>query len=281
MVKQLNERQMYYTRAALICVVLLVAVVAGSLLPIPEVHGIDFPTFYHAGQLISELRSPYEETGFHNPLWVALLLAPLSIFPEQIAHRVFIVISIMSYLFVFLRLGGRNRSVLIFAFASAMVWYSILYGTLDFLVLLALFVPAELGIWLALSKPQIGLVLAALLFWKIYERRGAKVALIQLALVGMAVLASFLSGMQLTNVNMAANSALWPFALLVGIPLVIRALVRRDEALALVAATLSAPYISFGSWSATLPAATRRPWVMPLLAIASWIVWVYVLRRLI
>ncbi len=157
---------------------------------------------------------------------------------------------------------GKHR--LLALVTLSLLWLvQILWGNIDWVVLAALVVPAPLGVWLALSKPQLGWILAAIMLLAMPRRHAAGTVAALAAGLGI----SYLLGMRAPDLATMRlwNSAPWPWGMIAGIPLVIMALLKRDRDLALGASLLVSPYWQFPSFVAAWPVAVRsRLW---------WLLW--------
>ena len=153
----------------------------------------DFDIFYAAGQAVLQGVNPYTVTGFYSPLYVALAFAPLTILPLPIAFHVYAGLTIFLYGVAFYLLT-RRIGMTIALMCSPFPLMTAYFGNLEAWVLIGAVCAPWVGIWLVLSKPQMGLILAALWVWVAFRcsvGRGAKL----LAPVGIVYLLSFALGM--------------------------------------------------------------------------------------
>jgi hypothetical protein len=107
---------------------------------------------------------PYRIQAFLNPPWVALLLYPLSFLQEQVAQAVIAFLNLAATLLLVARYGGNRWSFILTATSAPFL--SLLFnGNIDFLPMAAFLLPANWGLALMLSKPQVG-IMAGLIWFK-------------------------------------------------------------------------------------------------------------------
>ena len=256
----------------IIVVLLTIGISALIAILIPD-YANDFTCFYEAGSAIASYQSPYSVDCYYSPVWVAILFSPLSVFTREIAYRVYAAILFGSYLFIIWKISKQDLVVSLIASFSPFVFMTMQYGNIDWLVLLGLISPKSLGLWLILTKPQMGFTLAILWAWKLYKDEGIKALFVTFTPVTIGLLVSFLLGMRLPNpVNLSSWSAdIWPFGLLLGIPALVIAFKNKDEYLALGTAPFLTPYIGPMSWAAILPIAMKSRKYITVAVVLSWL----------
>jgi hypothetical protein len=255
---------------AILVVGILSILVAGML---PDYAG-DFNAFYQAGAAILRGQSPYAVPGFYNPIWVALLFTPFALFSRELAYHIYAAIIFGASFYILWRLSQKRIGITLIAAFSPFFFMTMQYGNIDWLVLLGLLCPAELGIWLILVKPQMGAPLALLWAWKLYRERGLWKTLLFFLPVTLAYGLSFVIGMRLPDVSVMQgwSAGIWPYGLLLGIPLYLWAFKNRDDQLALVATPFLEPYFGPMSWMIILPKAMKNYWTTALATLVSWMI---------
>ena len=196
--------QIVLTLAASIVIAILVAAT------VPVDSDNDFKYFYGAGRAVLSGQNPYTDSGYFNPIHVALVAAPLSLVPFDLALRLNAVLAFIIYMVALYRLlGWRVLWVAMFAPFWIVITY---WGNLDAWVLLGVTLPAPVGVWLLIAKPQIGLFAALIMLWRYRDWRLAA-AVAGVGLVSLAL------GMIHGGLITAASVDLWPYGLIVGVPL--------------------------------------------------------------
>src|SRR5262249_45520113 len=118
-------------------------------------------------------RSPYSVDGFLNPWWILLPLAPIARLPPGWGCAVMYVLNLYAFAWTTARMRFPwflIRPYLIFP-------VPILNGnngTIDGLVALGLAVPAPIGLFLLLAKPQIGFAPALFIVNEIARQHGRR-----------------------------------------------------------------------------------------------------------
>lgn len=256
----------------LFALLVVIGVSAAIAILIPD-YAMDFTCFYQAGSTIASFQSPYNLECYYSPVWVALFFSPLSVFTRAIAYRIYAAILFGSYIFIFFRISKGDLLVALIACFSPFMFMTMQYGNIDWLVLLGLISPQFFGIWLILTKPQMGFTLAIVWAWIIYKEKGVRSLFITFIPVALGLLISFLLGMRLPNPEVLSkwSADIWPVGLILGIPALIFALRKKDEYLALASAPFLTPYIGPMSWAAILPIAMQRRVYMIVAFVLSWL----------
>ncbi len=254
--------------------VFIIAVLLSTIIAIiiPD-YANDFTCFYEAGSKIASLKSPYTVECYYNPIWVALLFSPLSLFTREIAYRIYAAILFGSYIFILWKISEQHLYITLIACFSPFIFITMQYGNIDWLVLLGLIVPKYLGIWLVLSKPQMGFALIIVWAWNIYKEKGVQTLLTKFTPVALGFFISLLLGMRLPNPGALSSwsADIWPYGLLIGIPTLVFAIQKKDGYLALGTAPFLTPYIGAPSWAVILPKAMHKFTHTVIAVVLSWL----------
>jgi hypothetical protein len=203
------------------------------------------------------------------------LVQPLGLLPLVWARAV---VQAGTFIALCLLAGPRFRAwaiTLSSAPALLLVGY---YVNLDALAAVGVLLPAAGGIVLLAAKPQ-----AAGLAALVWLARGKWRAFAPLAAV--VILATVVWAEWLTRVRDSAagglNVALFPYSLVIAVPLVWVAIRRNDVRLAALATPLAVPYVAFYSLAPAIALLTRRHWSLGLGAnVLSWVVLWWLMERL-
>ena len=197
-------------------------------------------------------------------------------FQPALSAWAYFAFSLVAYLFTGYRL--RARPIALGAFLlSAPVLHSLQLGNVDILVMLGFALPAPVGIFFVLVKPQMGIGMA--IFWLVEAwKRGGIRRVVQTFLPVTAVLgASFaLFGNWLERgsdsfVSSGWNSSLWPYSIPLGLALLYLALKYVRPRLAIPASPFLSPYVAFNSWQVALAGLLGNDWGMVLAVGGIWI----------
>lgn len=239
--------------------------------------GIDWhETFYPALQKALDGDSPYDVPTFRNAPWTILLLLPFAPFSEDTGGILYFMASLAGYAWVAYRLQASPLALTAFLFSPPVV-YGLRMLNVDFLVLLGFTLPAPIGLFLVLIKPQMGV--AMVLYWlaEAWRSGGAKSVARTFAPVTIASVLSFLffgnwiAGRQGDLLGSFWNASLWPWALPVGLVLVALSIRDRRMEYGMAASPFLSPYLAYHSWVSALAGLLRYDFQLVIAVIGMWI----------
>ena len=252
------------------------ALLAAAMILIPI--GGDFHNFFlPAGAALSHGKNPYTVPGFYNPFWLAVFFIPFSWLPERLSWGLFLSFSIILYIFALKRLGVKNLPGMLLM-ASPFVFYSLCFGNIDSFVLLGATLPAPVGVWLLLLKPQMSIGLLA--FWAYKAGSiGWKRLLFDFGPVCLTLAVFWGLGWRPRPhpIYLPANLSAWPWGILPGLVLTWLGIRQSNTLLALSASPFFSPYNSPQTWIVSLLPAHKKP---PLLFFGFLLSWVFVILRM-
>lgn len=258
MMKFTKPEQNHFLLAILLLAAAFIVLVSSQWLP----PGVDWSTAFRPAALqFLAGKSPYTIEGFFNPPWALLPLLPFALLPENIGRALLIIVALLAFIFTGYRMGGNQWSILA-VLLSPPLMHGILNGNIDWLALLGLVMPPQIGLFFVSIKPQIGI--AVILFWLVecWRKGGiteilrvylpfSLVSVLSLLLFGMWPLRSFV------EIHLWWNASLWPVSLPVGLVLFVTAVRKQDLRFAMGASPCFSPYILFHSWIVVLYAIIR------------------------
>jgi hypothetical protein len=250
----------------LIILILVGVLIALAVFP----YAGEFHDFYSAGQNVLAGQNPYTDPRYYSPIWVAIAFAPLALLPEELAWRLYAGVSFVLYAVILFRLLP-NRRLAWLALLSPFLFAHLWNGNIEWAVLWGIVLPPPLGMWLLLAKPQMALGVVLLIVWQL--RPKPRALLITFVPVGLVLLVSVVLGMgRLADFTQLGlwNTSLFPFSVLIGLPLLIYALRKNQTAPALVAGPLCSPYVLSTTWVAVLPLAAQHWLVLIPVIIVCW-----------
>ncbi len=215
--------------------------------------GVDWYTAFRPATLeFLAGRSPYNIDGFFNPPWTLLPLIPFALVPENVGRTLLIFTGFAIFIYIGNRLGGSKWAI-IAILLSPPIMHGMLNGNIDWLALLGVVTPPQIGLFFISTKPQIGIAIT--FFWLIEAwRNGGWREILRVFLpITMATLLSLIfyglwplrAGVE---VGLWWNASLWPMSLPIGIVLLVTAIRKRKINYAMGASPCFAPYILFHSW---------------------------------
>jgi hypothetical protein len=208
--------------------------------------------FRPAAREILSWRSPYNIDGFYNPPWALFPLLPLALLPAPFGTLIISLTALAIY-YTAARRFGASTQVMLVLLLSVPIFSDLVYVNINWLVMLGVFLPPQIGLFFVLTKPQIGVAIA--IYWLIetWRDKGFMQVLHVFAPVTMAFAASLLiyglwplrsSGM----IDHPWNMSLWPGSIPLGLAFLVYAIRKRDIRFALVAAPMFSPYVLATGW---------------------------------
>ena len=240
--------------------------------------GIDWKeTFYPVARAVLQGQNPYNISTFRNVPWTVLPLLPFALLSERIGGIIFFIASFAAYGFVASRMNA-SRVALIAFLVSPPVFYGMRMLNVDILVLLGFVLPAPVGLFFVIIKPQMGLVMV--IFWLVEAwRRGGIPEVVKTFLpVTVALVLSFvifgnwLAGRQADLPGSIWNASLWPWSIPVGLGLLMVSLRDRRRELAMSASPFLSPYLAYHSWAAALLGLIQKDFEFVTVVIGMWLV---------
>jgi len=247
-------------------------------LALPEGIGVDWLNVYRPASLeLLKTGNPFRVEGFFNAPWALLPLIPLALLPERLGYAAFTVTSLIAFGLAAYRF--KARPLVFGAFlVSPPVLHSLVNGGIDWLPLIGFVLPPQIGLFLALVKPQMSIVVIPFWLVETWRTGGIRQVFKVFAPVTLALVLSFVAyglwplrfGQE---VSLWWNASLWPTSIPVGLALAVAAVRQRKLELAMGASPCLSPYVLFHSWSGALAALLQSP----LEFYAAWIgLWILV-----
>ena len=273
-----NEHKPYSIMFQFIAGLVIIFVLYWGVSQIWPIVGIDWKeTYYPAIQAALHGNSPYTVPTFRNPPWTLILLLPFGLFSETTGGILFFIATLGVYAWAAHRLKA-SRIVLIMFLLSPPVIYGMRMLNVDILILLGFSLPASVGLFFVLIKPQMGMAIA--FFWLVEAWRvgGLKKTIQTFAPVTMAVIISFIlfgnwqAGRQVDLLDSFWNASLWPWALPIGVVLVALSLRDRQAHPAMAASPFLSPYLAYHSWASVLAGLMQYDFQFVITVLAMWLV---------
>ena len=256
-----------------------ILIVAFTVVPLPG--GDDWEVFNQAARNV--LRgSPiygvpvYQGFYYYNAPWLAVLITPLTLLPSRFGWGILSAASFTLPLLVARRwMSGLPKAV--FVLTSPPMFYILLHGQVDALVLAGVLLPRAYWGLVALTKPQVGIGLLL---------GGQKESLRLFIITALVLLISFLwfGFWPLEIMRQPAPVGehniwlgLWPFQVAVGIGIAFFGINRKDERFLLTASPFFLPYAAtsslLGPW--IVLCSTLKSWQVGVVSLAWWAAVVY------
>lgn len=240
--------------------------------------GIDWKeTFYPVARAVLDGKSPYNIPTFRNVPWTVIPLLPFALLSEKIGGIAFFIATFITYGWVAHRLKA-SRVALIAFLLSPPVFYGMRMLNVDILVLIGFVLPAPIGLFFVIIKPQMGF--AMVIFWlaEAWRNGGIKEVFKTFSPVTFATLLSFFmfgnwqSGRQSDLPDSMWNASLWPWVIPVGLVLVLLSLRDRRKDYAISASPFLSPYLTYHSWAGVLLGLIQHDFEFLIAVIGMWLV---------
>lgn len=236
-------------------------VIAAAAMLIPA--GIDWKGgYYPAGQDILHGHTPYhplssEKTGFLNPPWALLVIAPLTLLGLKLSWGIWFAANFLLYALALYRLGAKPAFMIV-ALLMPPAFMTLWNGNLDAAVLFgATLSPFPLGLFVVLLKPQMGIGLAVYWGLDIWRHKGLRAAVLAFIPVTAAFAVSLLlfgNFFARANdlVNIGWNVSIFPYGIPIGLALLGAGVYYQKPALAFLSGAFFVPYVHIYSLYAAL-----------------------------
>lgn len=242
----------------------------------------DWDVFREAANALLTGQNPYligdGETLFFNPPWTLIPLIPLAILPPMLGLLANAGVTIAVLLLV-----SRHLKLSLWEFffmaISPMLLQSMLYGNTEWMPMLGLLFPPPIAMLFFATKPQAALGWILLFLhrgWKTDRWKG--IGFIVAPTIVLTIASLLIWGLPpIPGPENPGQRSLFPFSLLVGIPVLIWVLRKDDDRLAGFVGPFTAPYVTFhgyvhalfpfrGKWMALAVAASFIPVVLGIVA---------------
>lgn len=235
--------------------------------------------FYPAARLLVKGLNPYSVVRFHNPIWALIPLIPFVLLGKNLGGLFLFFFNLFTYAFVGYRFT-RKPVALLAMLLSPLVFYNLFLGNIDSLVLWGLLLPPPIGLFFAMTKPQIGIGLVLYIAYTTWRDAGWRRLLFIFAPVTIALAISFLIfGNWMINSSENVLDAYWnfslfPWSLPFGLLLLGIAIRNRNIQTSVSASPFLTPYLSVGSWSVVLMGLIDNNLLMVGVVFGLWLLYV-------
>ena len=222
-------------------------------------------------------RNPYTVPGFFGPPWLLIPFIPLSLFPEQIGLWTVGIFNLSAFGFVAWKFGARLRTLALLLVTPQVLWGSHM-GNVDWIVSLGLVLPPQVGLFFVLVKPQIGWIIAVYWLLVTWQKHGFSRVIRTFLPVCLCIALSLLafglwplkSG---DTIGKFWNLAWWPYAIPVGLVLLVKAVRNHKFGYAITATPFLTPYLA--TYSFPLPVLGLLPSELETTAaiLGLWVIW--------
>lgn len=206
--------------------------------------------FYKSAQQILLFKSPFDIPSYMNPIWVAIMLTPFTLFTPEISRGMFGIISLSSSVFICYKLNISIKNSLLIIL-SASVLQGFFQSNIEPVLLLGIFAPASIALVILMSKPQIGVgYFIYQLYWSYKEHRMIKTILpvVVLLILTLPYIPSIIQSGQRVS-SLSRNVSLFPYSIIPGIILLAIAIYKKQPLLTICSSILLSPYAALYTYT--------------------------------
>jgi hypothetical protein len=219
--------------------------------------------------------NPYLDPAYLNSPWLLVFILPFAILPEHAGFALYTLAGLLAITWIAYRFKVKPLFLIPILF-SYPITLCLVRGQVDWLALVGAVLPPQLGLFLVLSKPQIGLGIAV--FWAIeaFRSGGLRRLVITFGPVTLLTLLSILpyglwfvppAGIQ----NSYLNVSFWPESIPIGLALLTYSIRKSRINFSIIASPFFSPYLSAYSWSGVLLGLAAYPAELTAVSIGIWI----------
>jgi hypothetical protein len=229
--------------------------------------------------------SPYDGMIYFAAPWSTYPLIPFALLPYEIGRWCLFATTICAYAYMAYRLGAKPLT-LAFLLLSYPVLADVTNGNIEWMAMLGIIMPPQIGLIFVLIKPQVGVGVA--IFWLVeaWREGGVRqvvktfapitiVFLLSFVLYGFWPL-NFLNTLTMAKEIKAANAidynfSLWPWGLILGLPLIVKSIRDREKRLSIMSSPFLAPYALITTYGTSLLAWIDKPIFFFIAWVLTWI----------
>jgi hypothetical protein len=238
-------------------------------------------TYRPAALAMARGESPYTVDIYYAAPWALLPLIPFALLPTQAGIICIFLLGLSAFAFIAYKLGAKPVSMIIFLLSASVVG-CLLWGNIEWMPLLAIVLPAPIGLIFAVIKPQVGIGIVIYWFFKILKTEGMISVIKTFIPVSILTLLSFwmyglwpLRFQQTLDLSNSStldyNSTIWPQGAFIGIWLVYKAIKSHQVKTATAASPFLSPYTLQYTWVAVLISVINKPMELLIISIGLWI----------
>lgn len=128
-------------------------------------------TYRPAARELLALRSPYDISTFYNPPWILIPLLPIALLPDKVGNGFLFVISLWALIYSIIKMGAKPLSLIAFLLSFPVV-FLLLFGQIDWMILIGLTLPPQIGLIFIFTKPQIAIPYAVFILIQTWRNKG-------------------------------------------------------------------------------------------------------------
>ncbi|HSG44117.1 MAG TPA: hypothetical protein VLA72_13255 [Anaerolineales bacterium] len=269
-------------KVTFLAILVLFLIVLGAKLVPSLFLGYDWiHTYRPAALAMARGESPYTVDIYYAAPWALLPLIPIALLPKQAGIICIFLLGLSAFAYTAYKLGAKPVSMIIFLLSASVVG-CLLWGNIEWMPLLAIVLPAPIGLIFAVIKPQVGIGIVIYWLFKILKTEGFKSVIKAFLPVTILTLLSFwmyglwpLRFQQTLDLSNSSsldyNSTIWPQGAFIGIWLLYKAIKSHHARTAMAASPFLSPYTLQYTWVAVLVSVINKPMELLIISIGLWI----------
>lgn len=250
--------------------------------------GRDWTVWYRPAILhLLSGESPYT-IPIANPPWALIPLIPLALLPPMVGAVIQVVASPIIFSLIAYKLGAKPLPIVFLALSSPVI-HNAININIDWMPALGLLMPPQIGLFFVLIKPQAGIGVAVYWLFDAWKKDHTKGVIktfspvIICYLLSFAVFGNWLLPGAKKSLEIAqefGNTNVFPWAVPLGVALLVFTIRKRLPTLSISASPLLSPYVAMHSWSTFLLGLINYPVLSIIACILSWVItfWGWSLR---
>lgn len=248
-------------------------------------------TYAPAALAVWHGESPYSISIFFAAPWASLPLIPIALLPYALGRWCLLFIGLSAFAFTAYRLGAKPFTLCLFLL-SFPVLSDIVNGNIEWMPMLGFVLPPQIGLIFVMIKPQVGIGFAIYTFVEAWRAGGIRqvarifspliaVFLVSFALYGfwpLHLLGTLKMAQQYSATGLHYNLSLWPFGLLLGLPLIVKSILDKNQRLSIASGPFLSPYALLATYATALLFLIDKP----LFFFFAWLItWLPVVFKLL
>lgn len=232
-------------------------------------------TYRPAARELLALRSPYDISTFYNPPWILIPLLPIALLPDKVGNGFLFVISLWALIYSAIKMGAKPLSLIAFLLSFPVV-FLLLFGQIDWMILIGLTLPPQIGLIFIFTKPQIAIPYAVFILIQTWRNKGflhvVKIffPISMMVLLSLLIFGLWFKDSDLFMLSAIYNYSLWPGGIVFGLLLLGYAIIKDKQEVSISAGPFFSPYVGVHSWTFALIALLPYQWMIGLTAAGSW-----------
>ncbi len=233
-------------------------------------------TYRPAALAVIEGESPYTVPIYYAAPWAAWLLIPIAILPTEVGRAVIFLAGVAAYAYIAHRLGARPFALVVFLCSAAVIG-CLINGNIEWLPLLGVVMPPQVGLLLLAIKPQVGIGLGIYWMVMIWREHGFRRVVWTFAPVtALLLLSLLLYGLWPLRFSQTIawstdNPTLFPYGVALGLVILGQAIRTGDEKAAIASGPLLSPYVLHFTWAGLLVYFLEKPKLLVLAVLLLWV----------